>query len=80
MKCDESFITLEFIWCNYVIFSLDKYINKTFTEMGLNRGFIHTSLAAYHLTVCLVAGSMGWVGFNPDFRDGADTFIVWLHF
>jgi len=32
------------------------------------------------LTVCLVAGSMGWVGSNPDFGDGADTSIVWLYF
>jgi len=31
-------------------------------------------------TVCLIAGSMGCVGSNPDFGDGADPFIVWLHF
>jgi len=32
------------------------------------------------LTVCLVAGSLGWVGSNPDFGDGANPSIVWLHF
>ena len=30
------------------------------------------------LTVCLVAGPVGWVGSNPHFENGANPSIVWL--
>ena len=33
---------------------------------------------ACDLTVCLVAGWVGWVGSNPHFGNRANPFIVWL--
>ena len=35
---------------------------------------------SYFLNVYLIAGSLGWFGSNPDFGDGANPSIVWLHF